>query len=154
MKENSEKILVRYYSNVLEQETVETLWTEVIDRERGLYKIDNIPFYGPEFSCDDIIYAEFDEYEERLTFRKVVEPSGNSTIQIIVMDENMDVQKLRDEFRFIGCESEGTKSKYFVLDIPFEKNYKEICEKLSELTESGKIEFAEPVISGKHNAER
>lgn len=39
-----EKILVRYYSKVLEEEIVETLWTETIDKEKGLYKIENIPF--------------------------------------------------------------------------------------------------------------
>ncbi|WP_177764410.1 DUF4265 domain-containing protein [Flavobacterium sp. I3-2] len=108
MKRNLEKILTRYYSDVLEKETVETLWAEIIDKNKGLFKIDNIPFYGPKFSCGDIIYAEYDNYEERLTFRKVVEPSGNSTIQIIVMDENLDFQKLRNEFKNLGCESEAT----------------------------------------------
>ncbi|UFK97835.1 DUF4265 domain-containing protein [Kaistella faecalis] len=151
---NSEKILVRYFSDVLDEIVVETLWTEIIDAEKGLYKIDNIPFYGPKFSCGDIVYAEYDNYEERLTFRKVVEPSGNSTIQIILIDENLDSQDLRDEFKDLGCESEGAGGNYFVMEIPFEKNYNEIFIKLTELENNGTIGFAEPVISDKHYSEK
>lgn len=154
MKDDSEKILVRYYSNALEEETVETLWTKIIDAEKGLYKIDNIPFYGPEFSCGDIVFAEYDNYEEHLMYRKVIEPSGNSTIQIIVMDENLKVQNLRAEFKNLGCESEGIGSTYFVMEILFEKNYKEIFRRLTELENKGTIAFAEPVISDKHNSEK
>ena len=154
MEYNLEKILVRYYSDVLEEETVETLWAEIIDAQKGLFKIDNIPFYGPEFSCGDIIFAQYDDYEEQLTYRKLIKPSGNSTIQIIVMDENLDVQNLRKEFKNLGCESEATGSKYFVMGIPFEINYDPIFKKLTELENNGSIGFAEAVISDRHNSEK
>ena len=154
MSENSEKILVRYYSNVLEEIVVETLWTEIIDAEKGLYKIDNIPFYGPEFSSDDIVFAEYDNDEERITFRNVVEYSGNSTIQIIVLDENLNVENLRNEFKQLGCETEGTGNKYFVMEILYGQNYSPIFKKLSELEIAEKINFAEPNISQKHLSEK
>lgn len=153
-EEKYDKILVRYFSNVLEEETVETLWVKTIDKENGIYKIDNIPFYGPEFSSNDIVFAEFDEFEEQLTFRNVVEYSGNSTIQIIVLNDNTDVEKLRDEFKTMNCESEGINKKYFVLDIPFETNYKPIFQRLLELESKSIIEFAEPQISEKHSNEK
>ncbi|SDF77725.1 DUF4265 domain-containing protein [Epilithonimonas hungarica] len=154
MSDNSEKILVRYYSDVLEEITVETLWTEIIDIQKGLYKIDNIPFYGPDFSCGDIVFAEYDEDEEYITYRNVVEYSGNSTIQIIVLDEDIDVMQLRNEFENIGCESEGMGNKYFVMEIPNHLNYSEIFKKLSKLCSEEKIGFAEPNISQKHSSEK
>lgn len=153
-EEKFEKILVRYFSKVLDKEVVETLWAEIIDKEKGIYKIDNIPFYGPEFSSGDIVFAEFDNYEERLTFRNVIEYSGNSTIQVIILDENQDIEKLREEFNNMNCESEGTGTGYFVMEIPFEINYNPIFKKLSELEAKKIISFAEPQISEKHSDEK
>jgi len=101
-----EKILIRYYSQVLEEIVVETFWAEIIDENKGLYKVDNIPFYGPELSCEDIIFAEFDNDEERITFRKVVESSGNSTIQVVVLDDSFIVEKLKEDLSDLGCDSE------------------------------------------------
>ncbi len=154
MEEKSEKLLVRYYSDVLEEIVVETLWAEIIEQEKGLYKIDNIPFYGPEFSCGDIVFAEYDEDEERITFRRVVEYSGNSTIQIILLDEKTDIENLRNEFKNIGCESEGTGSNYFVMEVLYELNYLPIFKKLKELEKAEIISFAEPNISKKHISEK
>lgn len=151
---NSEKILVRYFSDVLDEIVVETLWTEIIDAEKGLYKIDNIPFYGPEFSSDDIVFAEFDVDEGRITFRNVVEYSGNSTIQIIILDKDQNVQKLRNEFKELGCETEGTGSNYFVMEVLYEQKYSPIFKKLTELETAEKISFAEPNISQKHISEK
>ena len=50
-EEKSVKILTKYFSDVLDEIVVETLWAEVVDEEKGWYKVDNIPFYGAEFSC-------------------------------------------------------------------------------------------------------
>lgn len=154
MSDNSEKILVRYYSDVLEEIVVERLWAEIINSDDGHYKIDNIPFYGPGFSSGDIIFAEYDEDEERITYRKVVEHSGNSTIQIIVLDENIDVMELRKEFENLGCESEGMGNNYFVMEVPFNTSYSIIFKRLLELSEDEKIGFAEPNISQKHSSEK
>ena len=54
---NYVKILFRFYSDVLEEETVETMWATIVDKENGLYKIDNIPFYVPLLASDDIVFA-------------------------------------------------------------------------------------------------
>ncbi len=151
---NSEKIFVRYFSNVLDEIVVETLWAETIDAEKGLYKIDNIPFYGPEFSSDDIVFAKFDDDEERITYRNVVEYSGNSTIQVIVIDEKLNIEVLRNEFKELGCETEGTGSNYFVMEVLFNNSYSTIYKKLSELESAGKISFAEVNISQKHLNEK
>ena len=49
-----EKILFRFYSNILEEWSVETMWAEIIDAANGLYKLDNIPFYAPLLASEDI----------------------------------------------------------------------------------------------------
>ena len=56
------KILCRFYSNVLDEWTVETMWAETIDKDKGLYKIDNIPFYA-SIASDDTVFAEYDDTE-------------------------------------------------------------------------------------------
>lgn len=153
-EDNYEKILVRYFSNVLEETTVETLWAKVVDRKKGFYKIDNIPFYGPNFSSEDLVLAEYDEHEERLTFKKVIEYSGNSTIQIIILDEKIDIKSLRKEFEILGCYSEASNNKYFVMEIPFNTNYHPIYNRLKELQLNQIIDFSEPSISKKHFDEK
>jgi hypothetical protein len=48
--------------------TVETMWAGFFDADKGLYKPDSIPFYGPLVASDDIIFAEYAEDERRLTY--------------------------------------------------------------------------------------
>ncbi len=149
-EEKSVKILTKYFSDTLDEIVVETLWAEVIDEEKGWYKVDNIPFYGAEFSCGDVVLAEYDEAEMCLVYRKVVEHSGNSTVQVVILEDRFDIESLREEFNELGFYSEG----YFVLEIPFEKNYNIIYTKLLELQNKGLLDFAEPVLSEKHFKEK
>ena len=153
-EEKSVKILTKYFSDVLDEIVVETLWAEVVDEEKGWYKVDNIPFYGAEFSCGDIVLAEYDEAEMCLVYRKVVEYSGNSTVQVVVFEDGFDIESLREEFNELGFSSEKAASGYFVLEIPFEKNYNIIYTKLLELQNKGLLDFAEPVLSEKHFKEK
>ena len=57
----SVKILFRLFSTILDEIRVETLWAQIVDEAKGLYKLDNIPFHLPLIACDDIIFAEYDE---------------------------------------------------------------------------------------------
>ena len=152
--EKSVKILTKYFSNVLDEIVVETLWAEVVDEGKGWYKIDNVPFYGAEFSCGDVVLAEYDEEEMCLVYRKVVEHSGNSTVQVVILEDGFDIESLREEFNELGFSSEKAGSSYFVLEIPFEKNYNIIYTKLLALQDKGLLDFAEPVLSEKHFKEK
>ena len=154
VEEKSVKILTKYFSDVLDEIVVETLWAEVVDEGKGWYKIDNIPFYGAEFSCGDVVLAEYDEAEMCLVYRKVVEHSGNSTVQVVIFEDGFDIESLRKEFNELGFSSEKAGSSYFVLEIPFEKNYNIIYTKLLTLQEKGLLDFAEPVLSEKHFKEK
>ena len=143
------KILCRFYSNVLDEWTIETIWAEIVDADKGLYKIDNIPFYA-SIASDDIVFAEYEEEERKLIYKETVEYSGNSLIQVIIMDESVLTNDIRDIFSSMNCKSEKFKEGYFVIEILADKDYKPIKQKLTELQKKGIIDYAEPVISDKH----
>lgn len=147
------KILFKFYSTVLEEETVETMWAVIIDKEKGLYKLDNIPFYAPNVAANDIIYAEFDEDQERLTYRHTVEASGNSTVQVIILDSNAVTNEVREVFDLLGCSSEKCGEGYFVIDVPHSLNYAAVQNKLIELQNAGVLDYAESCLSKKHGSE-
>lgn len=152
-EEEYEKILFQFYSNVLDEETIETMWAVVIDKEKGLYKLDSIPFYAPNVAADDIIHAEFDEDQERLTYRQTVEASGNSTVQVVILDSGTDTNEIREMFDSIGCSSEKYSEGYFVIDVPSSLNYLAVQNKLTELQNAGILDYAESCLSKKHGLE-
>jgi hypothetical protein len=149
-RDNYVKILFRYYSSVLDEWTVETMWAEIIDAENGLYKLDNIPFYGPLVAPDDIIFAEHDNDEETLTYRRTVESSGNSVITVVIMDKTYEINCIRDIFKDLGCLSERVNDRYFSMEVPADKDYRPIKQKLTELDEKGIIGHAEPCLADNH----
>lgn len=148
--DNSVKILFRYYSSVLDDWTVETMWADIVDADKGLYKLDSIPFYGPLVASDDIIFAEYDEDEETLTYRETIENSGNSIVTVVIMDKTCDVNTIRDIFKDMDCLSERVNDAYFSMEILADKNYKPIKQKLTELEDDGIIGYAEPCLSDNH----
>jgi hypothetical protein len=150
-EEEYEKILFQFYSNVLDEETIETMWAIVVDKEKGLYKLDNTPFYAPDVAANDVIYAEFDENQQSLAYRNLVEPSGNSTIQVVILDSNSVTNEVRQLFDDLGCTSEKLSEGYFVIDVPFDQDYNPVRNKLIELQEIGILGYAEPCLSEKHN---
>nr|WP_298995198.1 DUF4265 domain-containing protein [uncultured Polaribacter sp.] len=150
MENNLEKILFKYQSNVLDEIVVETMWAEIIDKEKGIYKLDSIPFYGPLIATDDEFYAEYDESEERITYRETTKHSGNSIVLISIVKDNYNKEILRDEFKSLNCTSEGVNDSYFSMEILSETNYKGIKARLDKYEEDGLIEYAEPCLSSKH----
>ncbi|HEX6171678.1 MAG TPA: DUF4265 domain-containing protein [Chitinophagaceae bacterium] len=148
--DNLVKILFRYHSSVLDEWTVETMWAEIVDAQKGLYKLDSIPFYGPLVASDDIIFAEYDIDEERLTYRRTVENSGNSIVTVVIMDKSSDINNIRDIFKELGCLSERVNDAYFSMEILADNNYHPIKQKLTELEDKGIIGYAEPCLSNIH----
>ncbi|PYF74087.1 DUF4265 domain-containing protein [Pedobacter nutrimenti] len=149
-KEEHIKILFQFYSDVLEQHTVETMWAITVDQDKGLYKLDSIPFYAPDIAANDVFFAEFDEEQERLTYRYIVEYSGNSTVQVVMFNDETPANDIREEFDILGCSSEKANEAYFVIDVPVDVDYAIVRRKLMELEESGIIGYAEPCLSDKH----
>ena len=116
----------------------------------GPHKLDNIPFYAPHVASDDIVFAEFDEQQQMLTYRKTVEFSGNSTIQVVLMDKSIDINTIRKTFEELGCTSEKVNDGYFSLEVPAKEDYKDIKQKLEELELNEIIGYAEPCLAEKH----
>ncbi|MCA6438508.1 MAG: DUF4265 domain-containing protein [Sediminibacterium sp.] len=149
--DNLVKIAFSFHSNVLDRWTVETMWASPVDIQKGLYKLENIPFYAPVAS-EDIVFAEYDNTEERLVYRETVEYSGNSTVQVIVMEKSIDANSIRNNLELLGCPSEKCNDSYFVVEIPASVDYRPVKEKLKELQDNGIIDYAEPSLSAHHSA--
>ena len=149
-EDNQVKILFRFYSDLLEQDAVETMWADVVDLTMGYYKIDNIPLYVSLLASDDIIQAEYDEAEEMLTYRHTVQPSGNSTIWVVMTDDEVEIDDVRKVLYELGCDSEAASDRYFTLEIKAAVNYLRIKDELNSLQSDGIISYAEPCLSVQH----
>ncbi|KQO32741.1 hypothetical protein ASF10_19990 [Flavobacterium sp. Leaf82] len=88
MKEEiKDKIKFDYYD--LEGKlSVESVWTS---KEENDYRIKNIPFFIPNVAYDYIISVE--EEDGELFFDDIVMESGNSTLQVIIYNEN-DIEEI------------------------------------------------------------
>lgn len=148
--DNYVKILFRFHSDVLDEEAVETMWARIVDKDKGLYKLDSIPFYAPLVASDDIVFAEFDDQEQMLTYRKTLEYSGNSTIQIVLMNKTKDINIIRDLFKELGCVSEKVNEGYFSMEVPSSVDYRKVKQKLDELELNETISYAEPCLAERH----
>lgn len=148
------RILFRYFSNALEQETVETLWAVAVDAAKGHFRLDSIPFYGPPVSSEDIVHAVRTEAEQMLTYQSTVMFSGHSTVQVIVLAGDAKINEIREIFRKLGCPSERINESFFAMDIPSEVDYRLILKELQTLESKQIIEFAEPCLSEKHRNQK
>ena len=149
-KAKHEKILFNYYSNVLDEWTSETLWAEIIDREKGIYKLDNIPFYGPLIASDDEFYAAFDESEQMLTYKRTTKHSGNSIVLVMITLNGFDKEIIRNQFKTLDCTSEGLNDSYFSMEILKRVDYSKIKKILTSYENDGILNFSEPCLSEKH----
>jgi hypothetical protein len=149
-EDNSVKIFFRFYSDILEEETTETLLAEIENKEYDYYKLSSIPFYVPKIAPGDVVWAEYNESEGMLTFRKTVQHSGNSTIHAIVLDDEYDINAVCKIFDDMGCRSEKLNQNYFALEIPANIDYIPIKRKLDELEKEGILDYAESCLSEKH----
>mgnify|MGYP003611840651 CR=1 FL=1 len=148
--ENNVKILFQFHSDIFDEEMVETMWATIVDKDKGLYKLDNIPFYAPLVASDDIVFAEFDEQQQMLTYRKTVEYSGNSIIQVVLMDKSKDINSIRKKFEELGCVSEKANDGYFSMEIPALVDYTFIKHILDDLEQKEIIGYAEPCLADQH----
>lgn len=152
-QETHKKILFKYYSDYLDEVVSETMWAEIIDLEKGLFRLDNIPFFGPLIATDDIFYAEYDETEERFMHRKTIQNSGNSIVQVAILEKGFDKEIIREKLKSINCLSEGLNETFFAVEIAKDVDYSLVRSLLNEYESQDIIEFAEPCLSEKHRAD-
>lgn len=144
------EILFRSYSTILEQEVAETIWADVVDESMGYYKLYSIPLYTSFIASDDIVRAEWDDDELMLTYRETVKPSGNSTVWVVVVDDDTDIEEIRKAFFEIDCFSEALSNRYFAMEIKAGTNYLHVKNKLITLKAQKLIDYVEPCLSDKH----
>jgi len=144
------QVLFRYHSDALDKIVVETMWAKKINEEEGLYQLDSIPFYGPAIATNDVFHAKFDASEEMLTYQKTIENSGNSIVQVYILDEKTSMKTIQEDFLNLSCKSEGLDEAFFAMEILATKNYAFINKKLEEYARKKIIAYAEPFLSKKH----
>lgn len=152
-EETHKKILFKYYSTYLEEIVSETMWAEIVDEEKGYYKLDNIPFFGPLIATDDIFRAEYDEDEKRLVHRETIESSGNSIVQVLILEEGFNKEIIKEKLKAIDCVSEGLNDTFFAVEIARNVDYSLVKNILNEYESNSVIEFAEPCLSDKHKTD-
>ncbi|SEO26145.1 protein of unknown function [Flavobacterium sp. CF108] len=153
MQETHKKILFKYYSDYLEETVSETMWAEIVDLEKGLFKLDNIPFFGPLIATDDLFYAEFDEDEDRLVYKETIENSGNSIVQVIILEKGFDKEIIREKLKAINCLSEGLNDSFLSVEVVRDVDYSIVRSVLNEYESQEIIQYGEPCLSDKHRAD-
>ncbi|MBS7230619.1 DUF4265 domain-containing protein [Flavobacterium psychroterrae] len=153
MAETHKKILFKYYSTYLEEIVSETMWGEILDLEKGHFKLDNIPFFGPLIATDDIFRAEYDENEKFFIHKETIEHSGNSIVQVLILDKEFDKEIIREKLKAINCLSEALNDTFLAVEVIKNVDYSIVKSLLTEYESNAIIEFAEPCLSDKHRTD-
>ncbi len=150
MEERKVRILFRFYSDLLEEDMVETMWADIMNANLGHYRLDSIPFYVPFIATDDIVHAEYDDVEEMLLYNETVQPSGNSTLWVVITNDKANTDEIREAFYEMDCLSDALSNHFFTMEVKAETNYHVIKNKLNELKAEGIIEYMEGCLSVNH----
>lgn len=144
------EILFRSYNTILEQDVAETIWADVANPELGYYRLCSIPLYTAQLATGDVVQAEWDDDEIMLTYRETVQPSGNSTVWVVVVDDDTDIEEIRAVFYKLGCVTEAMSNRYFAMEVKATTNYLQVKDKLNSLKAQKLLDYAEPCLSVQH----
>jgi len=129
----------------------EWMWASRITN--STFKIDNIPFFAKLIACGDIVAAE--QTAAGLIFRELVQPSGHSTVRVIIYREKRSdeqlralVEEIRQSLRAMGCSTELSHIPSLItVDIPPEVNYQSVAVFLSEKERQGLLGYEEACLA-------
>lgn len=145
------KIVFRFYSELFEKEMIETLWCKPLDAELGIYQVDNIPFYIPLLAADDVIFAEKDEKEGgMIAYKQTIKESGNSTIHLVRLNDQVDLNDIFKQLVELGCNFEGVNENYAAIDVPCDVHYQPVRQLLDTLENEDIAGFSEACLSDLH----
>jgi len=120
----------------------ESLWATPIGK--GLYRLENVPFFAREVSYQDIVAVE--TVDGRHWFKEVIEPSGSSTLRVVVFDISYR-HRVIERLRQYGCSIEVSYTpKLFSVEVPKEAPYDEIIDYLNQGYESEELDYEEGCI--------
>lgn len=120
----------------------EHLWAHRVGE--SLFVLDNIPFFVRGVSLGDLVSVEHTGGLNQ--FREVVQPSGHSTLRVILFDTNL-ASGLRAKLKELGCETELSHlSNLIAVDVPSSKNLAEVRAVLTDGENSGGWEYEEAAV--------
>jgi hypothetical protein len=136
-----QKVKIVYY-DLEDNLAVENVWT---DKEGEYHRIKNIPAFAYNLAYNDLISVENDNDE--LYFDSLIEPSGHSTVQIIIYSDD-DVEEVKNKITDLKCSWEGTHIRgYIAVDVPEEVDYKIVKQYLDELFKEKKLDYKEACLA-------
>ncbi|WP_075340812.1 DUF4265 domain-containing protein [Tenacibaculum agarivorans] len=140
------KVLFNY--KILDEIGVESLWATHI--KENIYKVENIPFYVKEYAFNDLIKANL--IDGILSVDSLYEESGNSTIRILINEEDLDLkEEIIDDLIKLGCDYEGSNIEGLIsVNIPKIINYSTVENFLIKGELLDTFEYEEGCISTKH----
>ncbi len=125
----------------------ESLWA--FETQKGIYCIDNIPFFIRGISSGDIISVIIKNNE--LFFKQVEKFSDHSVIRVIVFKET-ETENLRKKLNDVGCESEKSHLEGLIaVDVPPQVSYQKVISFLQKGEDAGKWEYEEASIRHEDN---
>ena len=87
-----------------------------LPKGKGLFQVDNIPFFATDIALGDIVSAT--EEEGAFRFQEVVQPSGHSTLRVAI-SQAADVPAVRALFEQKGCSVEQSHlPRLIAVDVP------------------------------------
>lgn len=153
-QENFKEIVFQYESNITNEEVAEVLWAECINEEENQFMLYSIPLHGFMIAPGDIFVAEQEiiNGEEMYIFDHVTNYSGNSVIQVIIPEETNtpQVEEKLNELAEKGCHLDKINENIILIAVPFEVDFNEVKTMLEGLAATEILDFAEPIISDKH----
>lgn len=145
------KVVFRFESPVLEEETEEILWAK--ETGEAKFRLEELSSLGLPLSLGDEFSARQDKETNAWIFDDFLESSGASVLLIAVLDEEEDMDALRMRFTDLGCTSKVINPQFFALGIPADLPLISVTEVLVEKAEAGKLGYAEANVSEKHLGE-
>lgn len=123
--------------------TSESLWAK--PTTEGLFELDNIPFYAQGVSWKDVVAAE-PAGEGMFRFKRVVEPSGHSTIRVVAFKHD-EMQPLQKELERLGASWEGSDQPSLIaIDIPPEVDIRRVWDFLQGGMDEGRWDYEDAAI--------
>lgn len=135
------KVKIVYY-DLEENLAVENVW---VDKEGEFYRIKNVPAFAYNLAYNDLISVENDNGD--LYFDSLIEPSGHSTVQIIIYNDD-DVEGIKKRITDWKCSWEGTHIRgYIAVDVPREVEYGIIKQYLESLFKENRLDYKEACLA-------
>lgn len=119
----------------------EGLWA--IPLGNKTFRLDNIPFYARNISCDDIIEADFVNGE--YLFSRIIMESDNSTIRVIIYNLEQEIE-LRNKLIGLGCSIEGSGTPGFIAVNVTKDSVAEVINFLEAKHNNEELDFEEGAI--------